>query len=284
MKDLKIRPFLDLLAPAFESNYTLGQNISVDESMIPFKWRLKYKQYIPNKPHSWGIKAFVLADSKSGYTYHLRLYLGSETDSPGYNHTESVVLTLLDGLLGKGHHLFTDRFYTSIPLLDKLTAENTSLTGTIQRNRRLLPPEIKGLKLKKGETKSFVHGQNLFLFWRDKRDIFMASNAHGSEMLTLPSKVPGQPDRKKPKVVNDYNQAMGSVDEADQLGVYYCFQRKSFKWWKKVFFWLLEVAVVNSYLLHKETVNRPLSHLGFRRSLIKSLVSTIDFAARPRTG
>lgn len=103
MKALKIRPFLDLLAPAFESNYTLGQNISVHESMIPFKGRLKYKQYIP---HSWGIKAFVLAGSKSGYMYHLRLYLGSETDlldSPGYNHTESVVLTLLDGLLGKGH-------------------------------------------------------------------------------------------------------------------------------------------------------------------------------------
>ena len=112
----------------------------------------------------------------------------------------------------------------------------------------------------------------------------MASNAHGSEMLTLPSKVPGQPDRKKPKVVNNYNQAMGGVDKADQLGVYYCFQLKSFKWWKKVFFWFLEVAVVNSYLLHKETISRPLSHLGFRRSLIKLLVSTIDFAARPRPG
>ena len=280
MKDLKIHPFLDLLAPAFESNYTLVQNISVDESRIPFKGRLNYKQYIPNKPHSWGMKAFVLAD---GYMYHLGLYLGSETDlldSPGYNHTECSSHSA-GWPPGKGTHLFTDRFYTSIPLLDKLTTENTSLTGTIQRNRRLLPPEIKGLKLEKGETKSFVHGQN-FLFWRDKRDIFMASNAHGSEMLTLPSKVPGQLDRKKPKVVNDYNQAMGGVDKADQLGVYYCIQLKSFKWWKKVFFWLLEVAVVNSYL-HKETVSRPLSHLGFRRSPIKSLVSTIDFAARPQT-
>ena len=42
----------------------------------------------------------------------------------------------------------------------------------------------------------------------------MASNAHGNEMLTLP-------DRKKPKVVNDYNQAMGGVDKADRLVVYY---------------------------------------------------------------
>ena len=145
MKDLKIHPLLDLLAPVFEEYYTLGKNISVDESMIPFKGRMKYKQYIPNKPHSWGIKAFVLADSKTGYTYHLRLYFGSETDLdfPGYSHTETVVLTLLDGLLGRGHHLFTDRFYTSVPLLDKLNTENTSLTGTIKRNRRLLLRKLK---------------------------------------------------------------------------------------------------------------------------------------------
>ena len=111
MGDLKIRPLLDLLAPAFEDNYTLGQNITIDESMIPFKGRHKYKQYIPNKPHAWGIKAFVLADSRSGYTYRLRLYFRSHTElipATGFNKTEQTVLTLMDGLLGWGHHLYTD--------------------------------------------------------------------------------------------------------------------------------------------------------------------------------
>ncbi len=71
------------------------------------------------------------------------------------------VLTLMDGLQGVGHHLFTDRFYTSVSLLDKLGSHNTSKTGTIMSNRRHLPPAIKGVKLQKGETKSFTHGQNL---------------------------------------------------------------------------------------------------------------------------
>ena len=95
----------------------------------------------------------------------------------------------------------------------------------------------------------------------------MASNAHGNEMLTLPPKVPGQKERKKPKVVDDYNHEM-EVDKADQ----------------KEFFWLLEIAVVNSYILHKQTISRPLSHLAFQRILIKSLVSNIDFSTRPRPG
>lgn len=87
-------------------------------------------------------------------------------------------------------------------------------------------------------------------------------------MVTLPSKVPGKPDRKKPKAMEQYNHAMSGVDKADQMGVYYCFQRKSFKWWK-VFFWLLEVPVVNCYILYKETTpTRPISRLSFCHKLI----------------
>ena len=29
----------------------------------------RYRQYIPNKQHSWRIKAYVLADSLTGFTY-----------------------------------------------------------------------------------------------------------------------------------------------------------------------------------------------------------------------
>ncbi len=101
---------------------------------------------------------------------------------------------LMDGLLG--HHLFTDRYKCST--VGKLGSHNTSMTGTIVSNHRL-PPAIKGIKLQKGETKSFTHGQNLCLVWRNKRSVYMASNACGSGMVTLPSKIPGKPARKKPK-------------------------------------------------------------------------------------
>ena len=38
--------------------------------MIGFKGRLSFIQYMPKNPTKWGMKAFVLADSKSGYTYN----------------------------------------------------------------------------------------------------------------------------------------------------------------------------------------------------------------------
>ena len=76
----KLRPFLDPLIDNFQAAYTLGREISVDESMIGFKGRLWFVQYLPKKPTKWGMKAFVLAESVTGYTYNWRLYAGMGTN------------------------------------------------------------------------------------------------------------------------------------------------------------------------------------------------------------
>ena len=67
---------MDPLLDNFRAAYNLGREISIDESMIGFKGRLYFIQYMPKKPIKWGMKAFVLADSSSGYTHTWRLYAG----------------------------------------------------------------------------------------------------------------------------------------------------------------------------------------------------------------
>jgi hypothetical protein len=44
-----------------------------------------------------------------------------------------------------------------------------------------------------------------------------------------------------------YAKFMGGVDRADQYCGCYGFTRKSYRWRKKLFFWLMEVAVMSSY-------------------------------------
>ena len=58
-------------------NFTLGRVIEIDESMIGFKGRLHFIQYMLKKPMKWGMKAFVLADSSSGNTHTWRWYTGN---------------------------------------------------------------------------------------------------------------------------------------------------------------------------------------------------------------
>ena len=74
----KLRPFLDPLLRHFEKMYQPARELSIDESMIGFKGRLSFIQYLPKKPTKWGMKAFVLAESKSGYTLKWRLYTGEK--------------------------------------------------------------------------------------------------------------------------------------------------------------------------------------------------------------
>ena len=75
-----ICPLLEPLLTQFQSSYTLSKEVSVDETMIAFKARLSFIQYMPKKPTKWGMKAFVLADSCTGYMYNWHLYTGMNND------------------------------------------------------------------------------------------------------------------------------------------------------------------------------------------------------------
>ena len=83
----------------------------------------------------------------------------------------------------------------------------------------------------------------------------------------------GRPAQRKPALVNDYNQHLRGVDRMDQMTAYYAFGRKSIKWWRKVFFWIVEVMVNNAHVLYMRHTSsrRKLSQMEFRRELAVSL-------------
>ena len=45
--------------------------------MIPFKGRIVFRQYIPRKPHSTGIKYWALVDEHR-YMYYFQIYVGKK--------------------------------------------------------------------------------------------------------------------------------------------------------------------------------------------------------------
>ena len=78
----------------------------------------------------------------------------------------------------------------------------------------------------------------------------------------------------KPVVIDNYNQHMLGVDKLDQFARYYSFLHKSVKWWRKIF-WMLEIAVINSYIIYKKLATswgqRPMTHKAFCLVLIDHL-------------
>ena len=58
-KLFKIRPLVTHLQKRFQDAYSPKQNLSIDESMMPFHGRVSFKQFIPSKPIRYGIKMYM---------------------------------------------------------------------------------------------------------------------------------------------------------------------------------------------------------------------------------
>ena len=65
----------------FGEVYTPSSNISIDESLLLWKGRLGFKQYILLKGARFGIKCFMLCKD-SGYTFKFKIYTGRENVPP----------------------------------------------------------------------------------------------------------------------------------------------------------------------------------------------------------
>lgn len=249
---------------------------ALDESMVKFKGRSTLKQYLPMKPIKRGIKIWERSDSASGYVYDFNIYCGkndSEKEVDNSTLGERVVLALTTSIKRTNVALFFDRFFSSVYLFNSLPFP---AVGTIISNRKQLPSCTE--KLKRGESVCY---QNQFgtscVFWQDTKRVTVMSNCHGGEMGLIQRK---QKSGEKitlncPKSIVDYNQHMGGVDLSDQMSQLYDINRKSTKWWKKVFYKLLQTTCVNSWILYKETHHLPnLPYIDFIAALAEDMIKT----------
>ena len=82
-----------------------------------------------------------------------------------------------------------------------------------------------------------------------------------------------------PTIVKEYNEHMGWVDLFDMLMSLYKLDHKSCKWYRRIFFWVLNVAIVNGWILYRRHTTQKgtprknqLSLLEFTGSISESLV------------
>ena len=159
----KIFPVYELLVRKFQSLYMPGRDVTIDESLMLYKGRLGWVQYIPLKRARFGIKLFLLCESKSGYVWSMIIYTGKGTQlNPLYEGmpvSSQVVLSLMQPLLGNEHCVITDNFYTSPQLVDHLINNDTDIYGTVKPTRKEMPPEMKKKKSKKEKFRHFNEGR-----------------------------------------------------------------------------------------------------------------------------
>ncbi|XP_068122042.1 piggyBac transposable element-derived protein 4-like [Hyperolius riggenbachi] len=262
----KIWDIYQLIVGNFRSAYIPERDISVDESLMAYKGRLSWVQFIASKRMRFGVKSFMLCESQSGYIWNSVVYTGKGTKfAPHYSEfgcATSSVLTLIEPLLDQGYCLTTDSFYTSPELYKHLIQHKTDAYGTVRPNRCHMPPALSARKLKKGEVVAWQKGKNKALRWKEKRDVCILSTVHNAETVRTTTR--GKQEVDKPKAVVNYNHTMEGVDRADAAMTFYLADRKQQrKYYKKIFRHLLEQCLWNAFVLYKKHSERPIPHHDF---------------------
>lgn len=274
----KVREIFSMLLSRYRKYFYPFQKLVIDESLMLFKGRLVFKQYIPSKRHRFGIKLFILCDCESGIIIDMIVYTGKDLDVPSVSRKDpmgmsgAIVRKMMAPYLGKGHVLYTDNWYTSPALCYFLHRNKTGSCGTVKSNRKFMPkflgdmihlenpssdeesPNSQPVRRKRQKKKKQLYvqreksGSLLAVKWNDRRPVHLLSTIHRGDILNT-GKIHHHTKKpiKKPDVVVDYIQNMRSVDKADsQLSGIECL-RKSVKWHQKFFFHLMDITLLNAY-------------------------------------
>lgn len=199
-------------------------------------------------------------------------------------HAESVVKELSQSVLHKGHTLYLDNWYSSPKLFKTLINSKTNVVGTVRSNRKNMPKDFCKVKLKKSEYRMRSCNGILALKWKDKRDVYILSSKHETAEMTEPDK-----NRfnctSKPKCVIEYNKGMIGIDRQDQMLACFPVMRKCMKGYRKVFFYLFDIALFNSYILfNKINTSKKQTYAEYRIEIAESLLKNVPSPEYKRKG
>jgi hypothetical protein len=297
---MKLEPLSSHICEVSKKIYLPSSNVSIDEMIARFSGRSPHTFRIKNKPNPEGYKILSLCDY--GYTYTFmfvsRIAKSNVEAIPNVNHIGAEVCHLVKQLPSrKAFNIFMDNYFSSINLFSYLRSQEYGACGTVRTNTANFPFILREQKeerrtLQWDYLKGVVVNNVLSLLWIDNGPVTMITTIHKidgvenriernrrkpRETSANASKLKtvfGNQTRKVlpiPRVVDDYNHYMGGVDIADQLRSYYSTQLKVFRTWYPLFFWLLDTAIVNSFIISKK-LDISHEHKAFRIQIVKELI------------
>lgn len=273
----KISDVVNHARQKYQESFIPYEKICIDESIVPFKGRLSIKQYLPKKRNRFGIKLFVLCDVRTGIILDFIIYCGLQTEITRFADlgvSGSVVATLIERFYGTNRKLYIDNWYSSPKLSFFLKHHDIHTCGTVNKHRSGMP---KFRKLKKGEKEAKYSDPMMALKWCDKKNIHMLTTIHKDEMGPSDKidRSTGLPIMK-PECVIDYTKNMGTVDTADMMISNVQCLRKTIKWYKKLFFHLIDMHLLNSFFMYKllnaNLPERKLRLKIFQLSVIRQII------------
>lgn len=259
-------------------SYKPSSYVTIDEQLVGFRGRCPFRMYLPSKPAKYGIKFILLCDASTKYLIDAIPYVGKTTNTFGSPLAEYCVVALTKSIHGSNRNITMDNWFTSIPLAEKLLQNPYKLTviGTLKKNKTEIPSQfIENSKNRQVNT-------SLFGFSKDNNMCLVSYKPKPNKLVVLLSSMHTtssvNESTYKPEIIHCYNSTKGAVDTFDQMCANMSCNRKTKRWPMCVFYNLINMACINSYILYSHNVisygGKSLSRKMFMFELHKSLTNS----------
>ncbi|PNF19106.1 hypothetical protein B7P43_G09791 [Cryptotermes secundus] len=268
----KFQPLVDHANKLFHQYYTPHEHLSIGAAFVGTN----------TQHHKCRIKMWMLCDSVVPYCLAFYCYPGTKTREVKENIQKHglgyvVVNDLLNvgGYLMKGFHVVLDSFFTSFQLAHYLYKKCTFLTGSLKRNRRHVPQELRE-NFDVGHIKYYRSKEILLAGYREKESqrypmLFLSTNSVIENIKVTWTKNGQERVTMRPHIVQQYNNYVDSTVKSD-MAVTYLYEKRAMKHWKKVVFGIFSHMVMNAYIIYKEnTPRKKMTQQQFISSIIEAI-------------
>ena len=230
--------------------------VALDETLYPTRNTVKFRQYNRNKPAKYGLLFRSVNATTFPYTYVSTVYAGRPVGEPGPYYVtglEDTVKELLKMMMDhnslQGRNVTMDRLYTSVPLAEWMLDRDVTVVGTLNINRRGIPPELKTITGREDNSymalfedsnkKMSLHSYAVTTKSTGRRNVLLLTTMNPIMGVTKDAK-------KKPAIFRLYDVTKGGTDVVDQRMGSYTTKPKSRKWTVAALCYVLDTCRVNA--------------------------------------
>lgn len=271
-----ITEFFEMFVQNCQTSYALGKSICIDEMLIGFRGRCKFKMYLPSKPVKYGIKIMCCTDARTGYFFNGYIYAGKNSDGTNlpledkkFAKPTQSVLRLTQPLYQTNRNVTFDNWFTSIELVKILKERGLTCLGTLRKNKREIPPSFLPNKHRKLGTAMYGFTKDVTILSyvpKQNKAVILLSSSHHHEGNDF--------NTNKPDIIMDYNSTKGGVDALDEKCAKFSCSRRTSRWPMCIFFQIFNISTVNAFIMYESyRDNKHLERPAFLEKLAFELVT-----------
>ena len=268
--------FLNIFNENCQKCYSPSQGLTIDKISIIQKYNNLQKKF----------KLFLLKESKNNYVLNCLIDVGKNKNNY-YSHYH-LINYLTKIYQNQGYILYIDKNFTSLELLSMLPSIGFYYVGLINENKINLSEKEKNIIMNNNDNIIYLKSNNgiLLTIFKSNKNIYILSNCLTNNNI-----------QKKIKYIKCDNNSINIQNEKQYTKIktfpysyiqyrknkkenkfnhfltYNTFIDKSKSLPAKYFFYFLEIAINNANILYnKFSLNKKISRLSFRKSIINDLI------------